>query len=330
MTHDGTVTVLIPAYEAAGFIDRTLGLARAQTYENQRILVSVDRSADETEEICRGHAGQDDRIEVVNQPERLGWAGNVNFLLDTVRSEFCFLYFHDDRIEPTYSERLLSALRRRPDAASAHCDMGHFGEGAGKLSPGRALDGPDAVRLLDFLTAEGKPSLLRSMLRSELAADIRMPTAGGGVWANQPFLMGLVAAGPAVHVPETLYLRWNKRGGGLTDAWRSLPFEEILAGYRENAEAGLAVIDGLRATAPERELLELGLRVHLMLRLRGAEIRYGENDVTPAEALHPRLAGADAPEALAALDPALRAQCEDGLSRLERRTKRARRKLARK
>src|SRR4051794_9564568 len=189
------VSVCIPAWEAAGFIDRTLRCAREQTHEALRIVVSIDLSGDGTEDICRAHARADDRVEVHTHCERLGWARNVNFLLDYVETELAFLYFHDDIIEPTYTERLVGALRDRPDAASAHCDMGHFG-GSNWVNPGRQYEGTAAERVVTFLVAPDRGSLLRSVLRRTVLADgLRMPTgSNAGVWANEPFLVRLVAA----------------------------------------------------------------------------------------------------------------------------------------
>ena len=77
---DGVVSVCIPAYQAESFIDRTLHCAREQTYELQRIIVSIDASDDKTEEMCRSHAGDDNRIEVHAHTERLGWVDNINYL----------------------------------------------------------------------------------------------------------------------------------------------------------------------------------------------------------------------------------------------------------
>jgi glycosyltransferase involved in cell wall biosynthesis len=114
------VSVCIPAYEAAAFIDRTLACARRQTHARLRILVSIDASEDATESICRRHAAGDPRIEVLAQPRRLGWSENANAVLARVRTPFCFLYFHDDIIVPDYVARLREALLQRPDAASAH------------------------------------------------------------------------------------------------------------------------------------------------------------------------------------------------------------------
>jgi len=163
------VTICIPTWQAEPFIERTLACARAQTYDRIRILVSVDRCDDATEAICRNQAAQDSRIDVRVQEERLGWSRNAHFLLDQVDTEFCFLYFHDDIIEPTYTERLLAALVDSPDAKSAHCDLERFGTQRA-IDPGCTYEGTAAERLVRLLVGPVKGALLRSMLRSELLA----------------------------------------------------------------------------------------------------------------------------------------------------------------
>jgi Glycosyl transferase family 2 len=318
MGDGGVVTVCIPAYEAGSFIDRTLRCARAQTHEALRILVSIDVSGDNTEAVCRRHADDDDRVEVLAQPERLGWAGNVNFLLDRADSEFAFLYFHDDVIEPTYCERLVGALRERPDAASAHSDLGRIGDDT--VISGGAYAGPVGERLLDYLTGKSMPSLLRSVMRTELAGDARLPTEAGGVSAQHPFLVQLVAAGPVVHIPEVLYRRWHARRGGLVEGWNSLPFEEIIAGYRRNAQLALGLIDQLRPSPEEREALLFGLMIHMTLHLRRAEARHGTSTVHPPEILLGEFAGIDGPPDLTRFPARLQEQCEAAWSRVERRT----------
>jgi hypothetical protein len=313
------VTVCIPAYQAAEFIDRTLDCARGQTHRELRILVSVDVSTDDTAEVCRRHAAGDDRVEVVEQSERLGWAGNVNFLLGAADSEFAFVYFHDDLIDERYCEALVAALHGRPDAASAHCDMGHFG-GSDRVMPGRTYDGPAARRLLEFLISLRRPSLLRSMLRTEKAGNLRLPADAGGVWANQPFLAKLLVAGPCLHVPEILYRRWEQREGGLTEGWRRLPFDRILDGYRLNAEETMRTIESLEPGAEERELLQFGLFVHMTARLRRAESRYGVSVVHPPESLLPQFAGMAIPPAVDRLPAELSSRCVEAYDRLQRRT----------
>ncbi len=311
------VSVCIPAWGAGDFIDRTLRCAREQTYDSLRIVVSIDLSDDGTEEICQAHARADSRVEIHAHGERLGWARNVNFLLDHVDTELAFLYFHDDIIEAPYTERLIGALRERPDAASAHCDMGHFG-GSNWVNPGRQYEGTAVERVMTFLVAPDRGSLLRSVFRRRVLDDgLRMPTGShAGVWANEPFLMKLVSAGPALRVPETLYRRWDKRDGGLTDGWLSLDVDEIIDGHRVNAEYALAVIDSMRLLPEQRAVLLFALFVNMTGRMRAAEREYDAPTVHPPEHLLPVFAGMTVPPALSMLPAPQRDWAEKAYDRL--------------
>lgn len=312
---DGVVSVCIPAYMAEGFIERTLSCAVEQTYEAQRILVSIDRSADGTEEICRSFARADDRIEVKAHDEQLGWVGNVNFLLDWVSSEFGFVYFHDDIVETTYSEMLVRALRERPDAASAHCDVLLDGGNGGRLRRGCAYDGTAAQRLLRYLVGPNRGALLRSMVRrSSPAADLRMTVAGAH------YEMALVAAGPVVHVDEPLYRRWIERPGGLTDAMAQRPFDAFVDGARLNGTFAEDVIEELRPSADEGELLRFGLAVYMTDRLRTLETSHQATRLVGLDEVLSSPASLQVPVAAERLSEELRELCIAGSARAERRT----------
>lgn len=283
-----TVTACIPAWQSESFIERTLGCVCAQTHERLHILISIDRGDDQTPRICARHARQDPRIRVFEQPERLGWARNVNFLLDRVDTEYFFLYFHDDLIVPDYTRRLLAKLDARPDAMSVHCDMGHFG-GSDHVSQGVEYSGKAAQRLFKFLVAPVKGSPLRSLTRSAvLDSGVRLLTeAQGGLWANQPYLMELLAAGPALHVPEVLYRRWDQRSGGLTDGWRRFSLEQVVSGYRVNVAKGAEIVSRIAEDEGDRELLTFGLYLYFMTQIRDAESALGAAASIPSESIHP-------------------------------------------
>jgi len=301
------VTVCIPTWQAAKFIDRTLHCARAQTHPNIRILVSIDYSSDTTSEICEAHAREDARIEVFTHRQRLGWTGNVNFLLDRVTTDFFFVYFHDDLIERDYTSRLLKTFQKRPDATSVYCDMGHFG-GSDHLSIGTHYDGPTPERLIAYLFAPEKGSPLRGLARSAvLEAGLRLPSrAEGGLWANQPFLLALVAAGPCLRVPNVLYRRWEKRSGGLTDLWTRFSFEQVVDGFRTNTGICFDILDGIEANERERALLTFGLYIFMMPQIRRAEQSFGVEPPLRPEELHPRFHDLRPPDALSALEPRVR------------------------
>jgi glycosyltransferase involved in cell wall biosynthesis len=267
--HPADLTICIPAYQAAPFIDRTLRFAQGQTYGQLRILVSVDRSTDDTAGICRRFAARDPRIDVVEQSSRLGWRGNVNALLERVDTPFFFVYFHDDVLLPQYCERLRDTLIAAPDAASAHCDVGVFGGDAAK--PGRNYDGPIAKRILTLWGVRDRGALLRSLVRTDrVGPDYRLPAGGADGFApGQLLLMRMVTAGPAVHVPETLYLRWL-RPDGLEAGWGRLTVDELLRGWQGDARLVFEYIDRTISDDDDRRVVKFvfGLQVlaHLLPR----------------------------------------------------------------
>lgn len=246
------VTICIPAYRAATFIDRTLVCARAQTHLAIRIVVSVDLCDDDTVEICRRHASGDERITLLVQNHRLGWSGNANAALNSVNTEFGCLYFHDDIIEPTYVERLLNALSTRPDAASAHCDLIEFGL-VEEVKPAHSYDGAPMRRLIDFMMTQ-RGTTLRSMLRMNgEAGKVRFPQVhGDNHWAAYVFHLRLLAAGAAMAVHEPLYRRWQREGSMTRSAgWQPDDLNAMLLGQRQAAELCLKVIDEVARSAEE-------------------------------------------------------------------------------
>lgn len=284
------VSICIPAWMAESFIEGTIGHATAQTHSAIRILISVDASTDATAALCRRRAGQDDRIAVFEHPARLGWAANVNFLLDQVETPYFFLYFHDDVIVPRYTEALLTVLEARPDAASIHCDMARFG-GSAHVSAGLTYEGSATQRLMTFLLAPERGSPLRSLTRSSVLDRLRMPTnAVSGLWANEPYLMKLLAAGPALHFPEQLYWRWDQRKGSLTDGWKSLNPQVTLAGYRANITSALEIFEAAATAKGDREALIFSLFVSMVPRLRQVEREAGVSLFADPADLHPDFA----------------------------------------
>lgn len=271
---DADVTVCIPAWQAAGFIDRTLACARAQTHASLRILVSVDLGDDDTAARCQRHAHEDDRIEVLVQPRRLGWADNTNAALARVETEFFCLYFHDDILRPDYVERLLRALRAEPGAVAAYCDVREFGDRDGLIT-GAPYSGAAVDRLLKMLGPQrGAP--LRALTRRRLLDEgLRFPAVPGqGFWRWYPYLVTLAAAGPLLHVPEALYERWI-RADGLTASWQHVSREALVEGQRASLAICLDVFDRAAADPGERALLRYALYLFTLAWTRRAELAGG-------------------------------------------------------
>ena len=153
--------------------------------------------------------------------------------------------------------------------------MGHFGRNI-HVSEGCNYEGSTAECLATFLVAPNRGSPLRSLIRrSAVNTRLRLPTdAPAGFWANEPFLMRLIAAGPALRVPEVLYHRWDKRTGGLTDGWKQLTLDQVRAGFRENTRTALVIIAQAVRSDRERRAVNFCLYLSIMPRLRAAEARF--------------------------------------------------------
>ena len=268
------VTICIPTYQSQFFIGRTLGCARTQTHEAVRILISVDHSKDDTAEVCRRIASEDRRIDVIDQSQRLGWSQNANAVLSLVDTEYYFLYFHDDIIEPTYAERLRRALLERPDALSAHCDLVEFGL-VNEVRPAHEYTGPAFRRVIDFMMTQ-RGTTLRSMVRRNAASNtIRFPKVyGDSHWAAYVFHMRLLAGGQALAVHEPLYRRWQ-REGSLTRSkgWEAADLGAVLQALRDATIPCLELIESVSMSADERAACLYCLRLFQRIFVRTGQLR---------------------------------------------------------
>lgn len=114
------VSVIVPAYDAAATLGRTLDSVRAQTYENLEILVVDDGSRDATRALALTAAGADPRIRVLQQPNG-GVARARNLGLYAARGDYVAPLDADDLWHETKIERQLEVLLAEPSAAFVYC-----------------------------------------------------------------------------------------------------------------------------------------------------------------------------------------------------------------
>jgi len=199
-----TVTVCIPVWNGESFVEETLESVRAQTLKEVSVLVSVDRSDDRSVEICRALADKDPRFIVVSQPARLGWVGNVNWLLRRITSEFACILPHDDVLAPTYVARLAARLKCQPEAVHAFGDMETFGTRA-SVRGGSEVTGDSFTRIVDFLYDNVSAEAWRGVFRSSALERTGYLEEGSGAAADQTWLLRLVVEGHLIREPEVLY-----------------------------------------------------------------------------------------------------------------------------
>lgn len=237
------VTAIVPCYNAAAFLDRTLYCLAAQTWPDLEILIGDDCSTDETLEVVRAFAARRPNVRVVTRETNLGWLRNSNDLMAKAEGELMFFAFHDDVVAPTYVEKLVEALRDRPEAILAFSDMevvNFTAEGAVDVWTYDALSGVNG-RLTRGLVM-GRNSWCwwvpnRGLFRAEAFRRIGgiKPNDCGEYSADWTWLLHMALLGDFVRVPELL-CRKHYMQGSLSRRWANTPEQRaalLRAGIRE-------------------------------------------------------------------------------------------------
>lgn len=115
----------------------------AQTHQNLEIIISDNGSDDETSEIARRAAEEDERIRYFRQEPPVNAFDNFFFVLDSARGDAFMWAAHDDLRSEDYISELLIGLKE-PDVALCFGDLyiTHFfgDEGYHKIYPFENID----------------------------------------------------------------------------------------------------------------------------------------------------------------------------------------------
>jgi glycosyltransferase involved in cell wall biosynthesis len=111
------ITVLMPAYNAADFIEEAIQSVLAQTFTDFELLIVNDGSADDTEKIIRSFA--DPRIRLINQAN-YGISAALNTGLSAANTDLIARFDADDTCYPHRLAEQYKFLRDHAD----HCIVG--------------------------------------------------------------------------------------------------------------------------------------------------------------------------------------------------------------
>jgi glycosyltransferase involved in cell wall biosynthesis len=114
-----SITIGMPVYNGAEFIEQALAAIAQQTYENWNLVVSDNASTDGTWDILQEWAARDDRIISHRQENNIGATGNYRYLLDRAETEYFMWHACDDWLAPNYLEELVGIISSMPECALA-------------------------------------------------------------------------------------------------------------------------------------------------------------------------------------------------------------------
>jgi GT2 family glycosyltransferase len=138
-----TVSVIMPAFNAARYIDAAITSVLGQTMSDLELLVVDDGSADDTAAVVARRAADDPRVRLYRQANTgPGPARNTAFRVG--RGRFFAFLDSDDAWAPTFLERQIAMLEARPDVdvvfGNAWCRGGpRDGQPARRAAPDERL-----------------------------------------------------------------------------------------------------------------------------------------------------------------------------------------------
>jgi len=113
------LSVFLPAYNGARFIQASVRSLLAQTYREFELIVLDDASVDGT--VSALGRFSDRRLRIVRSDVHRGAAGNWNRAFELAETPYIAICHQDDVYEPAFLGALLALLDSRPDAFIAHC-----------------------------------------------------------------------------------------------------------------------------------------------------------------------------------------------------------------
>lgn len=105
------VSVCIPTYNGAKFIEKCLLSCLSQTYTEIEIIICDDCSEDLTPEIIKKLISENSRIKFIKNSTNLGLVGNWNVSLSYAKGDYIKLLFQDDWMEPDAIEQFVAAAK---------------------------------------------------------------------------------------------------------------------------------------------------------------------------------------------------------------------------
>lgn len=103
-----TVSVIVPIYNVAPYLDQCIESVLAQTHADFEVLLIDDGSTDDSPALCDSYAARDARVRVVHQANG-GLSRARNAGLEAVRGQFVTFLDGDDWLEPDTLEASLRA-----------------------------------------------------------------------------------------------------------------------------------------------------------------------------------------------------------------------------
>lgn len=200
------VSVIMPAYNSAAYIDAAIQSVLAQTYPDFELIIVNDGSTDQTEHVI--HTYRDSRIRCFSQANA-GLAATRNAAIRHSVGQFIVPLDDDDRMKPEFIARHVAAFDRHPEADLIYCDDHLVDEAGRSLRVIRRKEVSNQTELISGLFQGGFPFIpFRTCIRRSVFDRIGMYDESLRVAEDYDMMRRFAAQGLiARHLTGDFYIR---------------------------------------------------------------------------------------------------------------------------
>ncbi|MBR6751852.1 MAG: glycosyltransferase family 2 protein [Alphaproteobacteria bacterium] len=102
------ISVVVPTYNVAPYIDDFFKSILSQSYKNLEIIIVTDAPTDDSLKIAKSYAKKDKRIRIIENSENMGVAKTLARGYAAATGDFCATMSPDDTIDMFYFENLIN------------------------------------------------------------------------------------------------------------------------------------------------------------------------------------------------------------------------------
>lgn len=202
------VSVVIPVYNQAPYIEQTIQSVIAQTYSNYELIIVDDASTDGTDKIIAEFA-DDPKVSIYRNEKNLECARTRNLGYSKARGIYCSNLDSDDTLEQEYLEKCVDGLERHPDAAFVYTRVNKMDSKGGKkprlrdrIPHRQNYYGSEFENIVKWLNHIPHASTL---VRKSCAMDVGLYDPNLTAGYDWEFMMRLTKKYPALFINEHLY-----------------------------------------------------------------------------------------------------------------------------
>ena len=206
------VSIIMPSYQTAEFIQESIRSVQAQTYQNWELISVDDCSADQTEQLVMQHMEETDekRIRFLKNEKNSGAAVSRNYGLRETKGRYIAFLDSDDLWESEKLEKQIAFMQEN-GYAFTYTNYQEIDEGSQPL--GVMVTGPKHIRKAD-MCRYCWPGCLTVMYDREKVGLIQIPD----IRKNNDYAMWIMAIQKSdCRLLDECLGRYRKRSGSISN-----------------------------------------------------------------------------------------------------------------